>query len=186
MKKSRFIIVTLIAAVLVSAVGIASAQGFGQAARGDRMRGIGMLGLGRQVMEAADLTVQEMHDKLAAGMTFEQVLTEAGVDVDTFKAELIADVTARMNTAVENGRITQEQADTWLTTLTENLDTALTQTHDMAAMHPFMGRGHMGKGTMGMGRGMRGMHGRGMGQGFGWMNPQTPDITPTPETSGSL
>ncbi len=86
-------------------------------------RGLGIL---RQIAEETGLTPRELLPQLRDGVTPAQILTDEGVDVDTFVSGLLVDTEERLANAVENGRLTQEQADERLetirTTLTDRLD----------------------------------------------------------------
>lgn len=92
--------------------------------RGDREgRGPGIL---RKIAEDTGVTPIELIRQLRDGATPAQILTDAGIDVDTFVDELLVTTQERLATAVENERITQEQADERLdtirTTLTDRLN----------------------------------------------------------------
>ncbi len=66
------------------------------------------------VQLAADqtgLSVQEIRQQLRDGQTLADVLTANGVDVNAFIDTAVSEVQERLAQAVENGRITQEQAD---------------------------------------------------------------------------
>jgi len=91
---------------------------------GDRLPG----GIGEAVMEATGLTLQEIGEQLRAGNSMIDILTAAGVDLDVFTAEILADAEARLAERVEAGRITQEQADERLESLTERLNAFLSNT----------------------------------------------------------
>lgn len=143
---------------------------------GDMFKHMAGLALGSQVVDATGLTAQEVYSKLSEGMTFSDILTEASVDIEQFKADVIAAAQERATAAVESGRITQERADALIATVTENLDTALTQVFDLSAQMPFGGR---------MGRQGRGGDMFDFGFGFGPLIPN-PDTTPTAPTGGSL
>lgn len=51
--------------------------------------------------------IQQIHD----GKSLADVLTEHGIDVNTFIDAAVGQAQERLNTAVQNGRLTQEQAD---------------------------------------------------------------------------
>ena len=95
--------------------------------RDNRDRGLGIL---RKIAEDTGLTAQELLPLLRDGTTPAQILTDNGVNVDTFIDELLVNTEERIATAVENGRITQEQADervtTIRTTLTDRLNSPVT------------------------------------------------------------
>ncbi len=95
--------------------------------RDNRDRGLGIL---RKIAEDTGLTAQELLPQLRDGVTPAQILTDNGVNVDTFIDDLLVNTETRLATAVENGRITQEQADERLTTirttLTDRLNSPVT------------------------------------------------------------
>jgi uncharacterized protein (DUF433 family) len=84
------------------------------------------LGVLRQIAEETGLTVRDIVPQLRDGTTPAEILTDNGVDVDVFVDGLLVKAEERLATAVENGRLTQEQADERLdtvrTTLTERLN----------------------------------------------------------------
>jgi hypothetical protein len=85
-----------------------------------------VLGVLRQIAEQTGLTMQEIIPQLRDGATPAEILSENGVDVNVFIDDIIIGIQERLTEAVENGRITQEQADERLesirTTLTERLN----------------------------------------------------------------
>lgn len=131
-------------------------------------RGVG----GQAGLEAAagllGMTADELSTQLWGGRTLADLADEAGVDLQTLRDAVEAANQAAMEAAVrdsieqalEDGYITQEQAD-WLLQGLEQ------------GFFP-MGRG------FGFGHGMRGGFGRGMMGGFGGFAPQrTPSVAPS-------
>ena len=89
------------------------------------LRGIvrnGERGLLESVTEATGLSAEEIRPMLRDGVTLADVITANGGDVQTVIADAIADATLRINEAVTNERLTQEQADE----LIANLQTLFT------------------------------------------------------------
>jgi hypothetical protein len=80
------------------------------------------------VLDATGLSITEVRDAMQAGDTLADVLTANDVNVDTFVAGLLTDAEARLATAVENGRITQEQADERLAIISDRITEALNRT----------------------------------------------------------
>ncbi len=143
----------------------------------DLLKRVGTVALGRQVMEASGLTPQELYNKVADGMTYAQILTEANVDIDQFKADVIANAQERAAAAVASGRITQERADALVAAVTENLDTALNTVIELPK-RPFGAgaRGHRGGDVEDL-----------FGLGFGRFSPLIPNPAVTPTApAGSL
>jgi hypothetical protein len=130
-------------------------------------------GLGQPELEAAakvlGMTTDELSTALQSGKTLEQLAQDANVDVqdvrDAIQAAHATEMRSRIQQAVTDGTITQENAD-WLL---EGLD-----------------KGFIGvPGAFGFGHGFGGPH----GPGLGGDNPQTPPTQPTqpqstPQSSG--
>jgi len=70
------------------------------------------------IAEVLGLTVEDLRAARQDGQTLAEI---AGDDVDTLIAAMVDAMTERINTAVENGRITQEQADEKLAGLEEKV-----------------------------------------------------------------
>jgi hypothetical protein len=79
-------------------------------------RGLGQAGL-EAAAEALDMTTEELTTALQSGKTLEQIAEEAGVDFEDVQAAIQAahatQMRERIQQAVEDGTITQENAD-WL------------------------------------------------------------------------
>jgi len=88
----------------VSAAGVAYAQG-------DDPRGRGVLS------ELLGLTSEELKAAIEDGKTIQELADEAGVDLEAYRGELQlarqGDLKTRIDEALANGEITQDQAD-WL------------------------------------------------------------------------
>ena len=114
--------------------------------------------------EALDLTATELFEQLYSGKTLEEIAEAQGVDLDTVQDAIDATRTQAMKDAiaqaVEDGKITQDQAD-WML---EGLENGYT-----------MGIG-------GMGNDMGGPGGRGGPGGHGG---PAPDQAPTTDSSGA-
>jgi uncharacterized protein YidB (DUF937 family) len=99
--------------------------------RGDRDNRDRSLGIIRKIAQDTGLTAQELVPQLRDGVTPAQILTDNGINVDTFIDELLVNTEERLATAVDNERITQEQADERLTTirttLTDRLNSPVNQ-----------------------------------------------------------
>ena len=103
--KTILIAALVIGAVGLSAIGIAYAQG------GDNPRPWGSL------PDLLGLDREEIHDQLQAGATIQELAEEAGVDLEAFQEQMKAthqeDLQARIEAALADGEISQDQAD-WL------------------------------------------------------------------------
>ncbi len=102
--KTILIAVLVFAAVGVSAIGIAYAQGDVPHPRGALAE---LLGLDRE----------ELHDLLQSGSSIQELADEAGIDLEAFRQEMRAErqenLQAKIEEALANGDISQDQAD-WL------------------------------------------------------------------------
>jgi len=94
--------------------------------RGKRI-GHGIVG---QAAEATGLTAEEVVAELQSGKTPAEVLAENGVDVDAFVADVLADMEARLDEAVANGRLDQARADEMLAQAAERLPEMLNKTFE--------------------------------------------------------
>lgn len=90
---------------------------------GDRFGGFD--GVIRQALEDAGLTREDIREHLDGGATLRQILTDAGVDVNTLTSDILANAQTRLDEAVANERITAEQAAERLTQIEERLNTLL-------------------------------------------------------------
>ena len=138
-----------------------------------RGRGFGCMGGGSwekfdAMAEALDLTPTELFEKLHEGKTLAELAKEQGVDLEKVQeaanAERVKAMKDAITQAVEDGKITQAQAD-WLL---QGLDEG------------YLGKGRdfgFGFGGRG-GRGMHGMHGFGRGLAPE-QAPTTPSTTPS-------
>lgn len=94
----------------------------------------GLRGVGDQnvlvdaVIEATGLTRGAVIGQMIDGATLAEIVTDNGGDVDAVIAAALASAAERVNEAVTNGRITQEQADTILAQLSEFYTNAMNGT----------------------------------------------------------
>ena len=72
--------------------------------------------------EVLGLEVDALKDELHAGNSLADVAAAQGVDVEQFKADVLAGVAADLDEKVTDGSITQEQADMILEKITESID----------------------------------------------------------------
>jgi|GEM_PF-3577017 len=75
--------------------------------------------------EALGITEDELVDRLAAGDTVADVATAEGVPVSDVVAALVADAEERVAAAVEDGRLTQDEADTRLADVEQRITDAV-------------------------------------------------------------
>lgn len=72
-----------------------------------------------------DMTVSELRMELAAGATLSEIITARGMTVEQVVDALVAEAEARLDLAVESGRLTQAEADEKLADLPERLTEAI-------------------------------------------------------------
>jgi hypothetical protein len=93
--------------------------------------------IGRGVLnlatEQTGLERAEIVQELQSGKSLADVLAEHNVDVVAFIDTAVAQATERANTAVANGRITQEQADQLISTFRERLTQHINQSDPLNA-----------------------------------------------------
>ena len=73
------------------------------------------------VAESLDMSVEDLISELRAGNTMAEVIADNDGNVETIADEVVAQQAERLQQAVDNGRITQEQADSRLETMRDNL-----------------------------------------------------------------
>jgi 3-hydroxyacyl-CoA dehydrogenase len=73
------------------------------------------------VIDATGLTQSDLMQQLMGGSTLSEIVTANGGDMQAIIDTAIASATERINQAVANGRLTQEQADERLANLEQNL-----------------------------------------------------------------
>ena len=102
--KTILIAALVIGAVGISAIGIAYAQSDAPHPRG-------------ALAELLGLEFEELRDLIHSGTTIQELAGEAGVDLEAFREEMSAnrqeDLQARIEEALADGEISQDQAD-WL------------------------------------------------------------------------
>jgi uncharacterized protein (DUF433 family) len=69
----------------------------------------------------AGITVDTLRSELRAGDTVAEIAADQGVDVQTVIDSLAAEAESHLDLAVENGRLTQEEADAKLADMTERI-----------------------------------------------------------------
>jgi len=108
------------------------------------------------VAETLGMTQEDLLAELQGGKTVAQVAEEKGVALDTIVEAVMAPRRQVLAEKVAQGELTQEQADTMLVQMQENITERLQQTWQPGEM---MERGGMGGGRMGGGRMGGGMWG---------------------------
>lgn len=77
------------------------------------------------VLEVTGLDRRELSQALNDGQTLADIITANGGDVEAVKAEIIAEATTRLSEAVEEGRLSQEDADAILEDLEQSVEDIL-------------------------------------------------------------
>lgn len=96
----------------------------------------------QQAAEAVDASVQDVLEANRNGQSIAEFVTANGGDPDQVVADTVALATDEINAAVEEGRITQEQADTLLSELEAKVSDEITSTEPIRNPR----RGHDGPG----------------------------------------
>ncbi|HLF29252.1 MAG TPA: LysM domain-containing protein [Anaerolineae bacterium] len=156
MKKTLIILATIVGVVLLGNVLIVSAQGAGPGPNGDWMTQMHEA-VWTAVAEELGLTYDELVAAVQDGQTIWQIAEEQGVSVERLREVMLDARAAALADLVEQGVITQEQADWMLSHSQGMLGNGFGHCGGNAG---FMGRGGM--------MGGRGMMGNG---GFGPMHP---------------
>ncbi len=95
------------------------------------------------------LTEDDLHEAFDDGQTLADIAEAQGVGVDDFKASIIANVTAELQTQLDAGDITQEQFDALTSELNDRIDDIVNNAGPMGGP----GGRHGGRGGPGFGPG---------------------------------
>ena len=137
----------LVAALILPASGIAAETDEAEKTAKARRPGIAARGAGLEVAAGAlGLGKEDLRTALKSGRSIADVAEEKGVPTQTVIDAMVAQAGSRLETAVDNGRITQERAATIAGKLPETIKTFVEGTRPS---------------------GMRGKAGRGAGRGAG-------------------
>ncbi|HZJ57303.1 MAG TPA: hypothetical protein VFD89_03585 [Clostridia bacterium] len=122
------------------------------------------------VSELTGRSVEELYEERDSGKTFGQIADEAG-KLDEFRSEMLVEKKAVLDERVQEGRISQERADTIYDAMKENqINCDGTGRHagwDGNTTGQGFGHRHGNGHGLGMGMGMRRGHGAGYGIGHG-------------------
>jgi hypothetical protein len=121
MNIKRLTLVVALILVVALAVSVVSAQGGSREPRPQHRADV----LRDALVEQTGLEWNAIIEQLRNGATLVDILAEEGADVDAFAIELMADMEANFTSAVEDGQITQEQADRALENIEEQVTRAL-------------------------------------------------------------
>lgn len=72
---------------------------------------VGVMAMAQEIAQLADVDIQEVAQQLREGSTLNQIIAGYGLDAATVIANVEAEMEERLNQAVENGRLTEEQAN---------------------------------------------------------------------------
>lgn len=116
------------------------------------------------IADELDLTRSELIDQVDENNTISSLASSGGIDVQAIVDAAVAGYQGRLDDAVTNERITQEQANAMIAEIQERIDGTLNQTEFLPWGEVRGGRGHgrggEGQGRMGPGPG-QGQHGPG-------------------------
>lgn len=73
------------------------------------------------VAESIGITVEELREEFQSGKSIAQIAEENGVDSDDVVTSLVSAIEERLDTAVENGRLTEDEAAERLATKSERI-----------------------------------------------------------------
>jgi len=102
---------------------IEESRGLGFGLRGWRVRALG--GIVSSVAETLDMTPSEIFQDLRQGQSLAEIGQAKGVSTDTLKSAILTAAGEKLDQAVANGKLTQEQADKITARLTDNIDKIL-------------------------------------------------------------
>lgn len=95
-------------------------------AKGQGMRGEGL----DAAAKAIGITSDELKTQLQAGKSIAEVAQSKNVDIQKVKDAMLAEVKAKLDQAVKDGKLTQAQADTAYTAAKQRIDNAVNAKHD--------------------------------------------------------
>jgi hypothetical protein len=111
----------------------------------------GKAGFGESLIGvAADqmgLSRTELLTKLQDGQSIADVAEELGLDTESILAAYLADVSEHLDEAVEEGRMTEKQAEAMLSDAEDRAINRLENIFDDGMLRGFGGRGHGGRGS---------------------------------------
>jgi lambda repressor-like predicted transcriptional regulator len=102
---------------------IEESQGLGLGLRGWRIHALG--GIVSSVAETLDMTPREIVQDLRQGQSLAEIGQAKGVSTDTLKSAILTAADEKLDQAVADGKLTQDQADKIMTRLTDNIDKIL-------------------------------------------------------------
>ncbi len=94
---------------------------FGPGGPGGHFRGMGLREMAGAAAKTLGMTSQELMTQLRSGKTLAEIAQSKNVSTDTLVKDIVAAVDDELATAVKAGRITQAQADTVKSTLTQRV-----------------------------------------------------------------
>jgi len=102
---------------------IEEGQGLGFGLRGWRIHALG--GIVSSVAETLDMTPREIAQDLRQGQSLAEIGQAKGVSTYTLKSAILTAADEKLDQAVADGKLTQDQADKIMTRLTDNIDKIL-------------------------------------------------------------
>jgi len=102
---------------------IEESRGLGLGLRGWRLRALG--GIVSSVADTLNMTPREIVRDLKQGQSLAEIGQAKGVSTDTLKSAILTAAAEKLDQAVADGKLTQDQADKIMTRLTDNIDKIL-------------------------------------------------------------
>lgn len=90
----------------------------------ERRAGMAVL---RLAAEQTGMTVRDIVDEIRSGKSLADVLTAKGIETESFITDAVTTFNQRLDQAVTNGRLTQEEADAKIVTFEQKLRERITQ-----------------------------------------------------------
>jgi hypothetical protein len=122
------------------------------------------------VSELLGITPEELCDLRQEGKSLAEVAADKGIAVDELVEAIMAEKIAAVQARVDEGTITQEQADLMIQQMTERTEEAVNRTAT-GPFGPHMGRGY-GNTSEGTGPGLTNRWGAQSGMGAGYGDPE--------------
>ncbi len=91
----------------------------------EKLRGAVRKAIGTSAADAIGISAGDLRAELKDGKSIADVAAEHGVALDTVKAKITSDATAKLDKLVADGKITQAREDQTLQRLADNLDKIL-------------------------------------------------------------
>ena len=98
------------------------------------MRALG--GIVKSVADTLDMTPREIVQDIRQGQSLAEIAQAKGVSIDTLKSAILDAAKEKLDQAVADGKLTQDQADKIMTRLTDNIDKIVNWKRGSAGVGP--------------------------------------------------